>query len=104
MVIAQGDIWLLEPPNDKRRPVLIVTRNEAISVLNNLVVAPLTSTIRAIPTCIPLGPEQGIDRDAVASFDNIASVPKSLLTSQLGSLGPTGPHQICAALDALADC
>ena len=104
MVIAQGDIWLMEPPNDKRRPVLVITRNEAIGVLNNLVVAPLTSTVRSIPTCIQVGPDQGIDRDSVASFDNIASVPKSMLTSQLGTLGPAGSQQICAALDALADC
>lgn len=104
MVIAQGDIWLLEPPNDKRRPVLIVTRNEAIGVLNNLVVAPLTSTVRPIPTCIPIGYEQGIDRESVASFDNIASIPKMLLTRQLGTLGPSGPDHICQALDALADC
>ena len=104
MVITQGDIWLMEPPNGKRRPVLIITRSEAISVLNNLVVAPLTGTIRTIPTCIPLGPEEGIDRDSVASFDNIASVPKSLLTSRLGSLGLSGSQQICLALDALADC
>jgi len=104
MVIAQGDIWLIEPPNNKRRPVLVVTRNEAIGVLNNLVVAPLTSTLRAIPTCIPIGPEHGIDRDSVASFDSIASVPKSLLTRQLGTLGPLGRQHICLALDALADC
>jgi len=104
MVIAQGEIWLLEPSSDKRRPVLIVTRNEAIRVLNNVVVAPLTSTVRTIPTCIPVGPDHGINRDSVASFDNIASVPKSLLTNRLGTLGASGAQQICTALDALADC
>lgn len=104
MVISQGDIWLMEPPNDKQRPVLVITRNEAISVLNNVVVAPLTSTVRAIPTCIPVGTNEGIDRDSVASFDNIASIPKSLLTRQIGALGTSGSELICAALEALADC
>ena len=75
-----------------------------ISVLNNLVVAPLTSTLRSIPTCIPVGPDEGIDRHSVASFDNVAAIPKLLLTSQLGTLGPFGPQQICAALEALTDC
>ncbi len=103
-MIAQGDLWLLEPPNDKRRPVLIVTRNEAIDVLHNLVVAPLTATIRAIPTCIPVGRDDGVDRDSVASFDNLAAIPKSLLTTRLGTLGPDGSQRICAALEALADC
>ena len=102
--MTQGDIWLMEPPNGKRRPVLIVSRNEAIPVLNNVVVAPLTSTLRTIPTCIPVGRDEGIDHDSVATFDNISAVPKSVLTVQLGSLGPGGRGRICSALDALADC
>ena len=104
MVILQGDIWLMEPPNGKRRPVLIITRNEAISVLNNLVVAPLTSTVRSIQTCIPTGPDHGVDRESVANLDNIATVPKAVLTERLGSLGPAARTQICEALDSLADC
>jgi mRNA interferase MazF len=94
----------METPNRKRRPALVVTRDEVIPVVNNVVIAPVTSTIRAIPTCIPVGPDQGIDHDSVASFDNLAAVPKSILTTRLGTLGPSGRLQICAALDALADC
>lgn len=103
-MVAQGDIWLMEAPSSKRRPVLIISRNEVIPVVNNVVVAPLTTTIRAIPTCIPLSRDHGIDRDCVASFDNMVAVPKSTLTRQLGELGPTTRRQICAALTALADC
>ncbi len=103
-MVAQGEIWLLEPSNGKRRPVLVVSRNEAIPVLNNLVVAPVTSTIRLIPTCIAVGRHEGIDHDSVANFDNLASVPKTALTTRLGSLGPARHHQICEALQALADC
>ena len=103
-MVTQGDIWLMETPNAKRRPVLIVSRNEAIPVLNNVVIAPITSTLRAIATCILLGPEEGLDHESVASFDNLASVPKSVLTRQLGTLGPIGRTKICAALEALADC
>ena len=104
MLIEQGDVWLMEPPNDKHRPVLIVTRSDAVAVLDNLVVAPLTTTVRTIPTCIPVGPDEGIDRESVASFDNLAVVPRSLLTARLGALGPSARQQICAALGALADC
>jgi mRNA interferase MazF len=103
-VVAQGDIWLMETPNQKRRPVLIVSRNEAIPVLNNVVVAPITSTLRNIPTCIQIGPDEGIDHDSVASFDNLAAVPKSVLTTRLGQLGVDARKQICDALGALADC
>ena len=94
----------METPNQKRRPVLIVSRDEVIPVLNNVVVAPVTSTVRDIPTCVPVGPDEGIDHDSVATFDNLAAVPKSVLTVRLGSLGPGGKRQICAALAAMSDC
>jgi mRNA interferase MazF len=70
----------MEPPNGKRRPVLIVWRDSAIPVLNNIVVAPLTTTIRTSPTCVAFGGDEGIDHDCVASFDNLGVVPKSVLT------------------------
>jgi mRNA interferase MazF len=103
-VVAQAEIWLMETPNQKRRPVLIVSRDEVIPVLNNVVVAPVTSTVRDIPTCLPVGPEHGINHDSVATFDNLAAVPKSVLTTRLGTLGIGGRRQICEALDALANC
>lgn len=94
----------MQPPNGKQRPALVVTRNEAIPVLNNVVVAPITTTIRGIPTCIPVGPDEGLDREGVATFDNLAAVPKSVLTLRLGHLGPVRRAEICDALRSLADC
>lgn len=94
----------METPNQKRRPVLIVSRDEAIPVLNNVVIAPVTSTLRDIPTCIRVGPDEGIDHESVATFDNLAAVPKSVLTTRLGRLGLGGRQQICEALEALANC
>lgn len=103
-MVAQAELWLMDTPNQKRRPVLIVSRDEVIPVLHNVVVAPVTSTIRDIPTCIPVGPEEGIDHESVATFDNLAAVPRSVLTTRLGSLGAGGRRRICQALDALANC
>lgn len=103
-MVAQAELWLMETPNQKRRPVLVVSRDESIPVLNNIVVAPVTSTLRAIPTCIPVGAEHGIDHDSVATFDSLAAVPKSVLTRRLGDLGAGGRRRICEALNALADC
>ena len=94
----------METPNQKQRPVLIVSRNEVIPVLNNIIVAPVTSTIRDIPTCIAVGAGEGIEHESVASFDNLAAVPKSVLTTRLGQLGVGGRQQICAALEAMANC
>lgn len=103
-MVAQAELWLMETPNRKRRPVLIVSRDEVIPVLNNVVIAPVTSTIRDIPTCVPVGADEGIDHESVASFDNLAAVPKSVLTVRLGSLGVGGRRQIGDALAAMADC
>ena len=94
----------METSNQKRRPVLIVSRDEVIPVLNNIIVAPITGTIRNIPTCIPVRTASGIDHDSVATFDNLAAVPKSVLTRRLGQLGVGGRRQICEALDAMANC
>ena len=94
----------METPNQKRRPVLVVSRDEVIPVLNNVVVAPVTSALRDIPTCIRVGPDEGLDHESVATFDNLAAVPKSVLTGLLGELGIGGRQKICDALAALANC
>ena len=103
-MVAQGELWWLETPNDKRRPVLVVSRDAAIAVLRNLVVAPVTSSLRRIPTCLRLGPEEGLDHESEASFDNMATVPKALLTTRIGELGAAGRAELCGAMRAVADC
>lgn len=102
MTPAQGDIWWAEA-EDKRRPVLVVTRTEAIPVLDWIVVAPVTRTVRGIPTEILLDPDSGLGTESVASFDNLQPIRKTFLTQRVGSLqGARSP--ICRALSALADC
>ncbi|MCY3786453.1 MAG: type II toxin-antitoxin system PemK/MazF family toxin [bacterium] len=103
-MVAQGELWLMETPAGKNRPGLVVTRNEVIPVLNSVVVAPVTTTVRDIPTCIPVGRRNGLHRPSVASFDNLAAVHKSLLKHRLGSLHAGGHRLICEALRAVAAC
>jgi mRNA interferase MazF len=101
--VRQGEIWLMEAPDRKSRPALIVQRDAAIAVMDRVAVAPVTSTIRKLPTCVPLGPDEGLHANCVANFDSIAVVPKYALTRRLGDLGARH-HEICTALKALADC
>ncbi len=103
MTPEQGELWWAEA-EDKRRPVLVVTRSEAIPVLTWLVVAPVTRTVRGIPTEVELGREHGLVDDCVASFDNLQPIRRSFLTERVGSLGQTEQGEICRALSALADC
>ncbi len=101
-VPQQGDIWWAEA-EDKRRPVLVITRSQAIPVLKRVVVAPVSRTVRNIPTEIGLGPNEGLDSDCAASFDNLQPILRSALTERTGTLGPRR-DEICETLRALADC
>ncbi len=103
VVPDHGDIWWSESP-DHRRPVLVVTRSAAIPVLNRILVAPITRTVRGIPTEIALGPEQGLPEACVASFDNLQPMRRGLLTLRLGHITPEQSHEICRAMEAVTDC
>ena len=98
----QGEIWWAEAEH-KRRPVLVVTRSEALPVLTGVVVAPVTRTVRQIPTEITLGEAEGLHAECAASFDNLQRIHRTALTERVGDLG-LRRAQICAALRALADC
>ena len=102
MTPAQGDIWWAESELG-RRPVLVVTRNEAIPVLNRVVVAPITRTIRGIASEVSLDTDDGLAHPCAASFDNLRVALKSHLTERVGSIAHRQP-EICAALAAMADC
>lgn len=98
----QGEIWWAEAEHE-RRPVLVVTRSEAVPVLTGIVVAPITRTVRRISTEIALGPDEGLDVECAASFDNLQRVRRSTLTERAGELGVRA-SELCGALRALADC
>ena len=83
---------------------LVVTRSSAVPVLRTLIVAPVTRTVRHIPTEIGLDQEHGLAVSCAASFDNLLRVRWSHLTERLGSLGSGSTDEICRALGALADC
>lgn len=102
MTPRQGEIWWAEA-EDKRRPVLVITRSEAVPVLRWIMVAPVTRTMREIPTEISLGPADGMREECVASFDNLQPIRRSMLTERVASLG-LRRSEICRALAALADC
>ncbi len=103
MIPQQGDIWWAEA-EDKRRPVLVVTRTDAIPVLTWLVVAPVTRTVRGIPTEVMLGSDHGLPSECVASFDNLQPIRRTFLTDRVGRLGVDETGVICRALRSLADC
>jgi len=75
--MKRGEIyWYTFKPPDKRRPVLILTRNSAIPFLNSLTVAPITNTVRDIPSEVLLTEEDGLESICAVNMDNIQTVQK----------------------------
>jgi len=102
--VNRGEIWWLEHPDAGRRPAFILTRQAAIVVLNAVLVAPATRTLRGIPTEVLLGPDEGMPERCALSFDNLTTVPKALLTERITRLQPTKLAEICPALHIAAGC
>ena len=100
----RGEVWWGELPDEGRRPFLVMTRDAAIPVLRTVVVAPVTRTIRGIPTELALGPDDGMPEECAASFDNVRVVPKAHLVERACGLDPFRMIEACRAYRAAADC
>jgi mRNA interferase MazF len=77
---------------------VIVTRDTAIPVLSQIIVALVTGTIRGLPTEVPLGSEHGLARESVVNCDNLFTIPKSALGRRRGALGPAEAARLDEAL------
>jgi len=97
--MRRGEIWWaeLESPTG-RRPVVLLSRDEAYSVRSLVIVAPVTTRIRHIPSEVPLGTDDGMPQDCVANLDTITTIPKSCLHSRLTTLSPQKLKQVDAAI------
>jgi mRNA interferase MazF len=88
---------------DKARPVVVLTRELVRPHLDRVTVAPITTTIRALSTEVPVGRANGLDHDCVVSCDNIVTVPKSALGHLIGYLLPAQEAVLSAAIRAAFD-
>jgi mRNA interferase MazF len=102
--VNRGDVWWIEHPEAGRRPACVLTRQAAIAVLTSVLVAPATRTIRNIPTEVTLTREEGMPEDCALSFDNLATVPKALLTQRITRVPDARLHELCSALRAATGC
>jgi len=103
LVVGRGEVWWGEAPDEKGRPFLVVSRDAANSVMQRVLVAPVTRRIRGLPSELALAAAEGLPVQSVASFDNIRPFPKAMLVRRLGSLGPW-QQEICRAAGATLDC
>jgi mRNA interferase MazF len=104
-VVSRGEVWTYSfKERDKRRPVVVLSRNEAIDVLTTVLVAPVTSTIRDLPSQVVIGTNEGLDHDSAVSLDHVQCVDRKRLIRRLGRLPPARMREVCAALAVATGC
>ena len=87
--MRHGEVWWANlPPPMGRRPLVLLSRDEAYSTRNLIIAAPVTTRIRGIPAEVRLGSEDGLPRESVANLDTIMTIPKSSLQERITSLSP----------------
>jgi mRNA interferase MazF len=102
--VNRGEVWWVEHPEVGRRPACVLTRQAAIPVLNAVLVAPATRTVRGIPTEVPLTRADGMPDDCVLSFDNLTIVPRTLLTTRITNVPEPRLPELCDALRVATGC
>ena len=100
--VRRGEVWLAEL--DKIRPVIVLTRDPLGRLLNSVIVAPVTSTIRGLSTEVPLGSDDGIRHPSVANLDNIQLLARDRFCKRIGRARPTTMKALCGALSVAVDC
>ncbi len=97
--MRRGEVWWAElTPPVGRRPVVLLSRNEAYQIREFVTVAPVTTRIRGIPTEVSLGPGEGLRRLGVVNLDTIMTIRKSLLADRVAALSQTKVEEVNRAI------
>lgn len=98
----RGEVFLADL--DKRRPVVVLTRDPLGRFLHSVIVAPITSTVRHVSTEVPVCPADGVRIPSVANLDNVQLVSRRALVRRVGRVRPETMSAICAALAIAVGC
>ncbi len=98
-LMRRGEIrWCTFKTPDKKRPVLILTRNSILDVLGEVTVAPITSTIRQIPSEVVLNPEDGVPKVCAINLDHVQTVARARVGSFITALNEAQMDRVKNAL------
>lgn len=100
----RAEIWWADVPGDKVRPVLVLTRERFIVRLHSVLVAPVTTRVRAIPTEVELTEEDGLPRACAANFDNLFTLRRERLRERITLLSHARLDEVCRAYRFAAGC
>ena len=97
--MKRGEVrWYVFPRPDKKRPVLILTRDSALEFLGEVTVAPITTVIRDIPSEVLLTKMDGMPRDCAVNFDHLQTVSKGKIGSLIATLSSSKMQQMRSGL------
>lgn len=103
--VNRGEIWTYRfKAPDKRRPVLVISRQEVIGLLHTVMVAPITSTIHGAPSEVVIGSSEGLKRPSAINLDHVQTVERARLVSYIGSVPPGTMKAVCRALAVATGC
>jgi mRNA interferase MazF len=97
--MKRGEVrWYTFKPPDKRRPVLVLTRDSILEYLGEVTVAPITSTIRDIPSEVVLTKDDGMPKDCAVNFDHMQTVSRGKIGARITTLPPAKLDQVRSAI------
>ena len=102
--IERGEIRLCRVSGDKRRPVVVLTRSSAIPYLTTVTVAPITSTIRLVPSEVVLGIEDGLKHRSAVNLHNALTVEQQRLGRRVAQLSAARLREVCTAIEFALGC
>jgi mRNA interferase MazF len=103
--ISRGDVRLYQfAPPDKKRPVVVLTRNSAVPYLSTVTVAPITTTIRGVPSEVHLTEDDGMKTHCVVNLHNVVTVAQNRLGKRVAQLSSLRMTEVCAALRFSLGC
>ena len=103
--IARGDVRLYNfAPPDKKRPVVVLSRNSAIAYLSTVTVAPITSAVRGVPSEVELNEDDGMKSPCAVNLHHAVTVSQQRLGKRVAHLSSARMSEICAALRFTLGC
>jgi mRNA interferase MazF len=97
--MKRGEVrWYKFPRPDKNRPVVVLTRDSVLEYLEEVTIAPITSTIREIPSEVLLTKEEGMPRDGAVNLDHLQTVSKSKIGPLITTVSPKKMLELRSAL------
>jgi len=103
--ITRGDVRFYQfAPPDKKRPVVVLTRNSAIAYLSTVTVAPVSSTIRGVPSEVVLNEEDGMKARCAVNLHNVVTISQNRLGRRIAQLSSLRMGEICEALRFSLGC